>query len=91
MESHAIRLIATYGRLLASNASLKTLLDRFEPSTIECAFSPTAKNGPLQEFFATILGRAPESAFEFSRHQFEVSCPALYARVEETTGATLNG
>ncbi|MBV8864727.1 MAG: hypothetical protein JO210_04930 [Acidobacteriaceae bacterium] len=70
---------------------LKKLFKRFRPSTIGAAFSPTAKNTPLQEFFAGILGHTPEAAFEFTEQQFERSCPTLYHRVEESMGVTLNG
>ncbi len=71
--------------------SLKKLFERFRPSSIVAEFAPTAKNGPLQEFFASILGHTPKAPFEFTQDDFERACPALYHRVEETMGVTLNG
>ncbi len=71
--------------------TVKKLFERFQASSLAFEFAPTAKNGPLQEFFATILGHAPEAAFRFSRDEFERCCPALYHRIEETSGVTLNG
>ncbi len=71
--------------------TLKKLFERFRVSSVTAEFAPTAKNGPLQEFFGAILGRTPEGPFEFTQQEFERSCPALYHRVEETMGVTLNG
>jgi FkbH-like protein len=71
--------------------TLKMLFDRFGTSSVRCEFAATPKNGPLQEFFATILGHTPDAPFSFSRKEFERNCPALYHRVEETNGVTLNG
>ncbi len=69
----------------------KKLFERFRPSSIAVEFAPTPKNGPFQEFFATILGYTPVAPFEFTQEEFEKCCPALYHRVEETMGVTLNG
>jgi FkbH-like protein len=71
--------------------TLKTLLERYQVSTVRCAFAATPKNGPLREFFAGILGDTPQAPFEFSRSRFEAFCPALHHKVEETTGVMLNG
>jgi FkbH-like protein len=71
--------------------TLKTLFEKFGAASVQCDFATTPKNGPLQEFFATILGHTPQTPFEFSREQFERVCPALYHQVEETTGVTVNG
>ena len=71
--------------------TLQKMFERFGRPMLDCDFVPTAKNGPLQEFFATILKQTPQSSFTFSQEQFESSCPPLYHRVEETSGVTLNG
>ena len=71
--------------------TLKKILERFERPALTFAFAPTAKNGPLQDFFATILERRPQTPFEMSQGQFEKASPTLYHRVEETSGVTLNG
>ncbi|HLH04119.1 MAG TPA: HAD-IIIC family phosphatase [Bryobacteraceae bacterium] len=71
--------------------TLKRLFDRFGVDRIEFKFAPTAKNGPTQEFFGTMLGHLPDNDFGIDRAQFESVCPALYHRVEEISGVTLNG
>ncbi|HEY7209588.1 MAG TPA: HAD-IIIC family phosphatase [Bryobacteraceae bacterium] len=71
--------------------ALKKLFERFDATTIAFDFVPTPKNGPLQEFFASMLGQKPEAPFEITREQFESALPALYHRVEEIAGVTLNG
>jgi FkbH-like protein len=63
---------------------LKSLFEQHGAAQILLEFSPTAKNGPLQDFFATILGERPDGPFVVTRVQFEQSCPPLYHRV--TTG-----
>lgn len=65
---------------------LKVLFDRFAVDEIRFMAAPTAKNGPLREFFATVLGTPPEGPFTLSRAQWESACPALYHRVSETDG-----
>lgn len=71
--------------------TLKKLFEVFDVSVITLDFAPTAKNGPLAEFLAALSGHAPREAFRISREEFERSCPALYHRVEEISGVTLNG
>ncbi len=71
--------------------TIKKLFERFQAHSIVCDFAATAKNDPLQEFLTTIIGKTPETACEFTVGQFERSCPALYHRIEELTGVTLNG
>ena len=67
------------------------LFEHYQATSVSCDFAATAKNGPLQEFFAAILGKTPDARFEFSRQQFESFCPTLHHEVQETTGVTLNG
>ncbi len=71
--------------------TLKKVFERFGAASVRCGFAATAKNGPLQEFFATILGHPPQALVDIRRDRFESFCPALYHQVEETTGVTLNG
>ena len=62
---------------------LKILFDRYEAQQIVFDFTPTPRNGPLQDFFATIAGSQPGVGFTLTRAQFEESCPPLYHRVNE--------
>lgn len=86
--------------------TLKMLFDTTVASEIEFRFTPTAKNGPLREFFATFLGdesphranrgRAgdpdePQSDFRLTREQFEAKCPPLYHEVREMRRAEAHG
>lgn len=71
--------------------TLLKLFERFDPESVEFDFAATPKNGPLQEFFATILKRTPDAPFKLTREEFERSCPALYHQVEEMSGVSLNG
>ncbi len=71
--------------------TLSRLFEKFGAESVQCRFAATAKNGPLQEFFASIVGGAPQPSLFISRAQFESFCPALYHQVEEKTGVTLHG
>ncbi len=63
---------------------LKMLFDRYAPSEIVFEFAPTPKNGPLQDFFASILGARPAGTFALSRAQFDAACPPLYHKAIES-------
>lgn len=71
--------------------TLKLLFDTTGASEIDFAFSPTAKNGPTQQFFAGVLGEKPAAAFRLTRSQFEEKCPALYHEVRELRRAEAHG
>jgi FkbH-like protein len=71
--------------------TLKMLFDTTGASEIGFRFTPTAKNGPLREFFATFLGEEPQSEFRLTRKQVEAKCPPLYHEVRETRGAKAHG
>ncbi len=71
--------------------TLKMLFDTTGASEIEFRFTPTAKNGPLREFFATFLGDEPQSDFRLTRQQFEAKCPPLYHEVREMRRAETHG
>lgn len=71
--------------------TLKMLFDTTGVSAIEFRFTPTEKNGPLREFFATFLGEEPQSEFRLTRQQFEAKCPPLYHEVREMRRAEAHG
>jgi len=71
--------------------TLKMLFDTTGVGEIEFRFTPTAKNGPLREFFATLLGEEPQSDFRLTRGQFEAKCPPLYHEVREMRRAEAHG
>jgi FkbH-like protein len=66
---------------------LKIVFDRYEAQEIVFDFKPTPKNGPLQDFVATVTGSRPTARFRLSRAKFEKSCPPLYHRVSEGSAA----
>jgi len=71
--------------------TLKMLFATTGASEIGFRFAPTARNGPLQDFFATLLGEEPKSEFRLTRSQFEAKCPALYHEVREMRRAQAHG
>jgi FkbH-like protein len=71
--------------------TLKMLFETTGASEIEFRFTPTAKNGPLQDFFATLLAEPPTSECRLTRSQFELRCPALYHEVREMRRAEAHG
>lgn len=71
--------------------TLKMLFDATGASEMEFRFTPTAKNGPLREFFASLLGEEPQGDFRLTRTQFEAKCPALYHEVREMRRAEAHG
>lgn len=56
---------------------LASLFDTLSVSRMEFDFTTTAKNGPLREFFASILGETPEAGIVLTREQFEKTRPLL--------------
>ena len=62
---------------------LEYLFDKFGVTRINFAFQPTERNGPLVEFFASVAGTVPESAFTLERETFFSKKPALQQRVKE--------
>ena len=60
---------------------LRVLFDRFHLTDIHFEFAPTPKNGPLQDFFESLLPARPEGAFTLTRQEFEALCPVLFHRV----------
>jgi FkbH-like protein len=71
--------------------TLKMLFDAAGVSEIVFDFTPTAKNGPLREFFSSLLGEEPQSEVRLARAQFDAKCPALYHEVRELRRAEAHG
>jgi FkbH-like protein len=66
--------------------SLRAVFERYGASEIVFDFKPTPKNGPVQDFFSTLLDPAAGSEARLSRDDFEARCPALYHAVQEKNG-----
>jgi FkbH-like protein len=71
--------------------TLKMLFETTGADEIEFRFTSTAKNGPLREFFATLLDCEPPADFRLDRSQFEKKCPPLYHEVREMRRAETRG
>ena len=71
--------------------TLKLLFEATRAERIVFDFMPTAKNGPLREFFASLLEAEPQAGFELTRSAFESKCPALYHQVREMRRAEAHG
>jgi FkbH-like protein len=63
---------------------LQHLFETLAVDEMEFDYEPTPRNGPLQEFFAKLLGRPPQPPIALSRRQFAASVPLLFHRVEGT-------
>jgi FkbH-like protein len=63
---------------------LRILFERFGLTGIIFDFVETPRNGPLQEFLATVLGCKPTGHAALSRTEFEARCPALFQRLVVT-------
>jgi FkbH-like protein len=57
---------------------LLLLFERFGGDAIQFEFTPTAKNGPLQEFFTSLMGEKMKAPFVLRRETFEARRPTLY-------------
>jgi FkbH-like protein len=64
---------------------LKMLFERYGAREIAFAFSPTPRNGPLRDFFASVIGYSPAAPFLLARADFEAACPPLYHQIIETS------
>jgi FkbH-like protein len=58
--------------------TLKLLFDEFDVEQIQLAYIPTASNGPLREFLASLIGSAPDGMVSIGREQFDERCPTLF-------------
>ena len=66
--------------------SLKQLFEKFDAEEICFDYVATPRNGPLQEFFAGLLGVAPDTSLRCSRADFGEKSPSLFHRVEVMNG-----
>jgi len=71
--------------------TLRVLFDSTASRQIDFSFVPTARNAPLREFLATLLGDEPREAFSLSGPEFDAKCPALYHEVREMRRAEAHG
>ena len=71
--------------------TLKMLFENTGVDEVRFDFLATAKNGPLQDFIAAIIGDRPTTEFRVSRDQFDRSCPALYHKVREMRRVEIDG
>ena len=65
---------------------LREIFTRYGASEIVFDFKPTAKNGPIQDFFSTMLVRTSDVEVRLLRDDFEAKCPALYHAAQEKHG-----
>ncbi len=63
---------------------LEAMFERSAVQEMFFDFQPTPKNGPLQDFLASVSGRRPDAPFRLSRALFEEKRPRLYHRVTES-------
>ena len=63
---------------------LERLFARFDAQQIAFDFAPTPRNGPVRDFLAALLGRAPESPARLRLEDFAARCPPLHHEVEES-------
>jgi len=61
------------------------LFKRFESEEMVFDFAETPRNGPVQDFFAGLLGHAPKPGLRLSRERFMQECPPLFIDVKEMT------
>ncbi len=71
--------------------TLKMMFETTSARNIAFDFMPTARNAPLREFFALLLGKEPQAEFGLTRSQFEAECPTLYQEVREMRRAETHG
>ena len=62
---------------------LKYLFEKFSADEIVFDYQATVRNGPLQEFFAQLLGVPPEIGLRLPRSCFFERTPPLFHQVEE--------
>jgi hypothetical protein len=57
---------------------VRHLFHRFGAAAIAFDYAKTDRNGPLQAFFASVLGPSlPGAGLTVTRAEFEAACPAL--------------
>lgn len=63
---------------------LRYLFEDLGADTIVFDYQPTSRNGPLQEFFAALLGGPPAEQVCLSRELFSRNAPPLFHRITKT-------
>ncbi len=71
--------------------TLKMLFQSSGTEEVDFDFVPTARNGPLQDFFAAVTGERPTTELRLRRAQFDESCPVLYHAVRDLRRAEAHG
>ena len=65
------------------HACLLHLFQKFDAREAAFDFLFTARNGPLRDFLAEILGSVPQTSFSMTRQQLLDNCPPIFLRVQE--------
>jgi len=60
---------------------LEQLFEQLEVERIAFDYQPTQRNGPLQDFFSSLLDGVPQPGFQLTRDRFKARCPALFHRL----------
>ena len=56
---------------------------RFDSEEAVLDFMATPRNGPLQDFFAGLIGKVPSGSFSIPRQQVVEKCPPVYLQIKE--------
>jgi FkbH-like protein len=64
---------------------IEEIFERYAVDTIEFDFQKTAKNGPLREFLAALLGVAPEPGCRLKKEEFMAMRPKTFHHVLEAS------
>lgn len=70
---------------------LRVLFEETNARRVDFSFIPTPKNGPVQEFLRTLVGKEPSETTSVTREQFDSACPRLYHEVKIKRRAVANG
>ncbi len=66
---------------LIEHRCLEQLFEQLDVERIAFDYQPTQRNGPLQDFFSSVLEGAPQPGFQLTRDRFKTRCPALFHRL----------
>lgn len=67
---------------------LRALFDRYSAEEMVFDFRATPKNGPLRDFFHSLMGGEVAERPVLTRARFQASCPRLYHRVNEAAATS---
>lgn len=65
------------------HATIRRTFEHFQAQEIVFDFVPTAKNGPLQQFFKDLTGDEPQPLYRLTHDRFDKRCPKLSHRLQE--------